>query len=34
VRVSVGPSTTVADADRFLEAYAAAVVDLRARVGR
>ncbi len=34
VRISVGPDTTIADADRFLAAYAAAVTDLRARVGR
>ncbi|WP_052667799.1 cysteine desulfurase family protein [Nitriliruptor alkaliphilus] len=34
LRVSVGPDTTVADADRFLEAYASVVTDLRGRVGR
>jgi cysteine desulfurase len=34
VRVSFGPEVTVADADRFLDAYAAAVADLRGRVGR
>jgi cysteine desulfurase len=34
VRVSVGPDTTIADADRFLEAYAEVVTHLRGRVGR
>ncbi|MEX1178111.1 MAG: aminotransferase class V-fold PLP-dependent enzyme [Nitriliruptor sp.] len=34
VRVSHGPDLTVADADRFAAAYAAAVADLRGRVGR
>lgn len=34
VRVSVGPSTTLADADAFLAAYADAVARLRRLVGR
>lgn len=34
VRISHGPDVTVADADRFIDAYATAVTDLRARVGR
>lgn len=34
VRISIGPDTTIEDADRFLDAYAAAVTRLRARVGR
>jgi cysteine desulfurase len=34
VRVSVGPETTVADADAFLDAYRERVAGLRSRVGR
>jgi cysteine desulfurase len=34
VRISVGPGTSVADADRFVDAYASAVAALRERVGR
>jgi cysteine desulfurase len=34
VRVSVGPETTQADVDGFLEAYAAVVAELRSTVGR
>lgn len=34
VRVSVGPETTVADADRFVTAYADVVARLRLAVGR
>jgi cysteine desulfurase len=34
VRVSVGPDTSLADADRFLDAYTEVVAHLRGRVGR
>jgi cysteine sulfinate desulfinase/cysteine desulfurase-like protein len=34
VRVSVGPETTGADADRFLAAYEEAIDRLRTGVGR
>jgi cysteine desulfurase len=34
VRLSLGPSMTVEDADRFVDTYADVVADLRARVGR
>jgi cysteine desulfurase len=34
VRVSIGPEVTIADADRFLDAYATTVTELRARLRR